>query len=47
LESNGVDDRGSGTYVKDFHDGIVDRIEGREQIQVSRHKHQQEKFMRP
>jgi hypothetical protein len=47
LESNGVDDRGRGRNVQHFHEGVVERIEGGEEVQVAGDKDEEKQFMCP
>ena len=41
-----VDDHSSCANVEDFHDGVVDGVEGCEKVQVTGDKYDEEKFMR-
>lgn len=41
LEFDGVNDRGSSGYVNHFHDGVIERVKGREEIQIPSHENEQ------
>jgi len=45
-ESNGVDDHGCWAHVYDFHDGVVEGVEGCKKVQVACDEYDEEEFMR-
>ena len=47
LEFDGVDDGGGRDDVKDLHDRVVDRIEGRKEVQIPSYKDEEKQFVSP
>lgn len=47
LESDGIDDAGGRSDVKNLHDGVIDTVKGRKEVQIPSNKDEEEEFMSP